>query len=319
MFRIQFRLDMEFVGRELISGNLVVSSSDSKEEIIKDETNRANILIPQLSTNNITLLENPEPQISINYAQIPYVDLTKNSSVKRWSLFASGGISSVTRSLMTDDTEYMDLLNRRNEIEKVIGGWHFVTGFGYRLSVPISISLGLRMNQIHERSTYTSNYLVKSTEEGIETIIHNQDGTQSFLTGSIDVFTERSTSEIRNNEYRYYSIPISISYRLIENEKYKLSLNGGFAYSIAQSYNGFTSFDETQPAYSLTEDSSNLFKNSGLISYGLGINISRSFGENWNIILGFNLENTDNISNITNPINQKYRTQALTIGVSHKL
>jgi len=288
-------------------------------EIASEIVSRGVELTSLLMKREIYLFGYTRPQISLSAQPKPYVDLTKNTNIKRWSIFAIGGISAVTRSLSTEDPEFIDRINRRNKIEEVLGGWQLESGVGYQLSGAISMTLGLRINQIHERSTFTTEYIIPNVEDGVETIIHNQDGTQTFLTGAIEVLTERSTSEIRNNIFRYYSIPLSIKYRLIESQNYKISLNSGLSYSLSQSYSGYTSFDSGQPAYSLTDDDSSLFTKRDAISYGFGIDFDKSIGHNWDLNFGLGIWNMNSVNSNSNPIKQKYRTYTLTFGISHTL
>ena len=264
---------------------------------------------------------NYKADLGINRTSFSSVDLLTEQSMKvnKWSMFVNTGVSFITRNLTTSESEFIDQRNRREQIENVRGGLDVSVGLSYSFAPSLSISSGLIFGQIYEQSTYSTSYLIESEGVEITSITYKQDGSVSSVTENVKLYTNRETNEVRNNVLRYYSIPVMLQYRLIENDKYRLSLNGTVAYSFSQEYSGFTSLDFNQPAYSLEFDAGNNFCRSGSVSYGLGLEISRRISHNWELNIGVGARRMQGVSSITNPIDQKYKLYTFTFGMSRKI
>ncbi|MFT6336876.1 MAG: hypothetical protein ACJATI_003637 [Halioglobus sp.] len=277
--------------------------------------------IAGLSPLELNNLNNRRKIFQLKGVDIQKVDLITEQSMKvnKWSVFLNTGASFITRNLTTSDAESIDPRDRRDQIEKVLGGWDMSAEISYILTPSISIASGFMFGQIHERSTYTTSYLIESEGEQITSIIHTQDGSVNSVTENVKSYTNRETNEIRNNTFGYFSIPVTLKYRLIENDTYRLSLNGTFAYSFSQRYSGFTSLDANQPAYDLALDTKNNFNRSGALAYGLGLDVSRRLSPNWDMNFGISTRRLQGITSNTNLIDQKYNLYTLTFGVSRKI
>jgi hypothetical protein len=301
------------------------NSDESKIKSKKDLEAKAGINrienIAELSPLELNKLNYRRKIFQLSGMDIRNVDLTTEQSMKvnKWSVFLNSGASFITRSLATSDPESIDQQDRRDQIEKVIGGWDMSAGVSYIFTPSISIASGFMFGQIHERSTYTTSFLIESEEEQITSIIHTQDGAVNSVTENAKSYTQRETNEIRNNSFRYFSIPLTLKYRLIENEKYRLSLSGTLAYSLSQRYSGFTSLDVNQPAYNLALDINSDFNRSGAMTYGLGLNVCRRLSPNWNMDFSISTRRLRGINSEINPIDQKYNLNTLTFGVSRKI
>lgn len=297
-------------------GLFIGTKQDSNTKVIIDRNENVLYLSP-LGFSKLDYRRN----LILNKAEFSKVDLLTEQSMKvnKWSLIINTGASFITRNLTSTDTESIDQRNRRDQIENVIGGWDVTAGLSYRLSPALSIASGLTFGQIHERSTYNTSYLIESEGQQITSIIHTQDGSVNSISENVTSYTNRESNEIRNNTLKYYSIPVILKYRLIENDKYRLSLNGTVAYSFSQRYTGFTSLDENQPAYDLALDMKNDFDRSGAISYGLGLDVSRRLSNVWDMNIGVGASRMQGISSTTNFIEQKYNLYTLKFGVSRKI
>ena len=258
--------------------------------------------------------------LSIEMKDYVEVDLNSEKAMKiaRWTTFFNTGFSYVTRQLSTIDTEFLDQLSRRNITEKVVGGWNTTTGLSYQISASFGLSSGISIGQIHEQASYNTSYQIE-TEEELITTIHTQDGAINSMSGNVIEYTNRQTTESRNNTFRYYSIPAILKYRIIENEKYRLSVNGNMAYSFSQRYNGFISLDQNKPAYELTSDLRNDFTRSGGLSFGFGLEAGRKISKKWDVNIGVGMKYLEGISSNANPLKQEYKLYNLTFGISRKI
>ena len=279
------------------------------------------INVPHLQILNFGQLEYQRDISEIVKLDFQIVDLIEEKAVRngKWNVFVNTGASYITRELKTSDVEYADLLTRRNEIEEVLGGWELTSGVSYGMGAAWTFATGISVGQIHEQARYQTSYIVDNGTEEVDIIIHTQDGAVNTVSKNVSSYLNRETSEIRNNTLRYFAIPLSVDYRIIENENYRLSLSGMAAYHFSQRYTGYTSYDERQEAYSLSSDYKNDFARSGGVSFGLGITASRKLTSNMNFILGLGAQKMQGVASSTNQIDQKYNLYTLRIGISRKI
>lgn len=305
-------VDIEHV--ELTYNNPETIYGEARVIIIIDELTR----IPPIG---LRLLDFQRNNLNIEKKAYVTVDLQteKTNKVARWSALLNTGISAITRQLKTSDTEFLDQRNRRDLTEKVIGGWDVTAGLTYQINPSIGISTGVTFGQIYEQATYTTSYQLETQEESVTTLIHTQDGSVNTLSGTVSNYTNRQTNEVRNNTFRYFSIPAIVKYRLLENETYSLNLNGNIAYTFSQKYSGFISLDENEPAYELTSDVLNDFARSGGLSFGFGLEAGRRISQNWDMNIGVGMRYLQGISSNTNLLEQKYKLYNLSFGISRKI
>jgi len=320
--------------KHIINNDLVLDEEKSieivtrvEQEVVQINTieSRASIgrfdEVSSLVPLDFSKLDFKREPLNLDHETYTKVDLVSERSEKidKWSIFMNTGVSYINRQLSTDNTEFEDRSNRRGQIEKVLGGWDVSAGLTYRFGQAFSVASGLSIGQIHEQARYTTSYLIESQTDQVTVIIHEQDGDIKSLTENVTSYTNRETNEIRYNTLKYYSIPLILNYRVIENEKYRLRVNANIAYSISQHYSGATSYNENEEAYSLGLDSRNDFNRLGAISYGLGLDASRKLSKNWDFNLGLSARRLEGISSSTNPIKQEYNLFTLNFGVSKRI
>lgn len=319
-------LTAQIFKRDFLEGEVTLDHVELKYNAlgpisVEERVDNRIVKVSNLSQLELRLLDFQRNAQEIKKKDFVKVDLNIENSnkVARWATFINTGISNVTRQLSTSDIEFLDQGNRRNFTEEVIGGWDVTVGLTYQINPSIGISSGISVGQIHERATYTTSYQLESEEESVTALIHTQDGTINALSGNATKYTNRRTNEVRNNTFRYFSIPVIIKYRLLENETYSLNLNGNIAYTFSQTYNGFISLDENEPAYELTSDVQNNFTRSGGLSFGFGLEAGRRISQNWDMNIGVGMRYLQGISSNTNPIKQEYKLYNLTFGISRKI
>ncbi|MFT4534830.1 MAG: hypothetical protein ACJA1A_001230 [Saprospiraceae bacterium] len=298
------------------NGRLFETKQDVDKKVLIGRNENVSFLDP-LDFNKLSF----RADLGINRTVFESVDLLTEQSMKvnKWSMFVNTGTSLITRNLATSDPEYIDRQNRRRQIENVRGGLEITVGLSHSLTPSLSMSSGLIYGQIFEQSTYLTSYLIETEEEQITSIIHTQDGSVNSVTEIVKLYSDRETNEIRNNTFRSFSIPVTLEYRLIENDKYRLNVNGTFAYSFYQRYSGFTSLNANQPSYNLAIDTNNDFKRSAALSYGFGLDVSRRISPIWDLNFGISSRRLQGITSETNPIDQNYSLYTCTFGISRKI
>ncbi|MEE9437618.1 MAG: hypothetical protein V3V14_01380 [Saprospiraceae bacterium] len=240
-----------------------------------------------------------------------------NLSTPHWALEINLGGSLINRNL-SSTPEFKSEKMRRSQIESVKGGFQLNTGVKYSVNKKFDVFLGLQLVNIIEKSQFSTSYIITTEEEVTTSTTYLQNGNIIEEKSNITLNNIRNTSEIRANKLTLVSIPIEIRYRIIQNENYKVIIGLNTAYSIYQKYNGHTSTSFNMPAYNITNDNSNKFKNKGAITYGIGATIEKPLSKLLNARFGLNISTTNGINNENYLIDQQYNSLTFITGISRK-
>ena len=286
------------------------------EDEMPTRTTREVVSLDKLSSDLTFIIQRDLGELRLD-KQVDVLKGTK-ANFRIWDFYFMSGGSLVNQTLKALSADITAEAERIESITEVMGSWQLEAGIGFKISPKIKLSFGLGYLQIHEKASFETEYLVDNVIE-TNNFINRQDGTVENDFSTKIVSGTRYTNEQRFNELKIISIPIRLSYRLLNIDVFQIDVEGASSLAFHQSYEGFTSFSGSTSSYDLNLDEESRFRTRGALKLGLGLKGAMHLNRRTDLNLRIGIEQLRNITTTEYLIDQKYTFYTLSCGISHRL
>ena len=270
-----------------------------------------------------TLTSSIIPQLNFEYPQpvIPdelYSEHKTQEDFSRFSVYALGSLSMISRSLSTRDGLGSIDLDNRSSAESPLESFTGEFGLSYALSPNLQLSAGLNYIRINER--VEDNYTLIDTVLLENVIIENIISSRGSEPVYGNIFSARTvnTNLTAYNRYTDVALSVDLTY-LLRTEGLKPFVSVGIQQSIRSSQTGVWLLNSNE-LYDISQDPDSQVSS----SYGLGVRLGAGFDINISDRSAIRLggKYTKYVKSITsdsNPIKQKYSLLGISAGLNIKI
>jgi hypothetical protein len=267
-------------------------------------------------TDESNVIENIQLTMKRN-ASLPCPTFVRKENLSFFEVYFSNDYS--LRNLKAIGNESQTYLEKRENTELPYISYSMGARFGIGWRSGIAFKTGFNFSQINEKFNYVDPKAVKVKTITITDYVYDSNYNIIDSVKTQKVYEIQGSNAIVNfNKYRFFDIPILFQYTIPGKKRLSYSLTAGPLINLAFSQDGkFLSEDGA----SLNDlGKSNYYKaNIGLTMY-TSIAINYQLTKNMHIIFEPNFRYTPNtISEVQNPLNQKYMVTSISAGLRYKI
>lgn len=216
----------------------------------------------------------------------------KKHKFRPWFLSLHGGVGLPDASYLSQNSEYLDYKDHRENTEKSLESIHTGVSFGKFIHRRWYLSTGVQWHRINERLDYTNNLLKVYQISGQPlSIYENYKGEIDIEYGTVEKKSVINIQKRKFNFFKSYSVPLKIGYMMTLGDV-DLFIESGILYQFSSYYHGQI-LDHDLLVYDIKEVMTVKSRNFWIEnSLGIYQNI------NYNHILGLNVAWRNTLSSI---------------------